>query len=70
MSTEPSVVYKVEGMTCGGCALSVTKALERLGLATTVSLRDGTATVKGPADDAKVRRALEGAGYLFGGRVG
>jgi copper chaperone len=62
--------YRVEGMTCGGCADSVTRALQRLGVKVEVSLERKEATVKGDdVDDAKVKEAVEAAGYDFGGRV-
>jgi copper chaperone len=63
--------YKVEGMTCGGCAASVTKALQRIGLEVReVSLDRHEAKVAGAVDDAKVKAAIEAAGYDFGGKVG
>ncbi|MCC6521879.1 MAG: heavy-metal-associated domain-containing protein [Polyangiaceae bacterium] len=62
--------FKVEGMTCGGCAASVTKALEKLGLHAEVSLSARTAKVSGAFDDQEVRQAIEAAGFDFGGRVG
>lgn len=57
--------YKVEGMTCGGCTGSVTKALERAlpGAAVTVSLEEGTAKVTGEHDEAAAREAIEDAGF-------
>lgn len=62
--------YRVEGMTCGGCAASVTKALERIGAKAEVSVKEKTARVNGDVDEAKVKAAVEGAGFEFGGRVG
>ena len=58
-------VYKVDGMTCGGCTSSVTKALERAlpGAAVVVSLEDGTATITGDHDEAQARQAIEDAGF-------
>lgn len=65
-----AVVYRVEGMTCGGCVSSVTRALERLGdVQVRVSLDDATATVTGAAKDADVQRVIEAAGFDFRGRV-
>ncbi len=61
--------YRIEGMTCGGCAASVKRALERIGLLAEVSLADKTVTVSGPADEARVKAAIEAAGYDFGGRL-
>ncbi|MBI4951237.1 MAG: heavy-metal-associated domain-containing protein [Myxococcales bacterium] len=61
--------FKVEGMTCGGCAASVTKALEKLGLRAEVSLGAHTAKVSGAVDEEQIRQAIEAAGFDFGGRV-
>ncbi|MEQ1570623.1 MAG: heavy-metal-associated domain-containing protein [Myxococcota bacterium] len=61
--------YKVVGMTCGGCAASVTKALSRLGLAAEVSVERGAVKVTGTFDDAKVKAAVEAAGFTFDGRA-
>ena len=64
------VSYRVEGMSCGGCVSSVTKALAGLGsVAPEVSLEAGTATVDARVSEAEVRRAIEAAGFGFGGRV-
>ena len=63
--------YKVNGMTCGGCVSSVTKALQLAapGASVEVSLEPGTARVQGDHDEAVVRKAIEDAGFDFGGRV-
>jgi copper chaperone len=57
--------YQVDGMTCGGCTASVTKALERAfpEASIAVSLEDGTATVRGEHDEARARDAIEDAGF-------
>ncbi|NQV85209.1 MAG: heavy-metal-associated domain-containing protein [Rhodospirillales bacterium] len=63
--------YRVLGMTCGGCANSVTKAIK----ATTpdasveVDLDAKEVNVDGIADDATVQNAVESAGFEFGGQV-
>ncbi|MBN2193117.1 MAG: heavy-metal-associated domain-containing protein [Polyangiaceae bacterium] len=62
--------FIVEGMSCGGCAASVRKALERLGIAAQISLPERTVTVSGPVDEARVKEAVEAAGYDFRGRAG
>ncbi|MCA9567300.1 MAG: heavy-metal-associated domain-containing protein [Myxococcales bacterium] len=62
-------IYRVEGMTCGGCVRSVTNALERAGLQATVDLDSHTATVEGTHDPEKVRKAVEGAGFDYDGVV-
>lgn len=56
--------YQVEGMTCGGCASSVTKAIENLGpLKVDVNLESGAVKVKGEHDPAAVKQAVEDAGF-------
>lgn len=61
--------FKVEGMTCGGCASSVKKALERVGLTAEVDHEKGLARVTGEVDEATVRKAVEAAGFDFAGRA-
>ena len=56
----------VEGMTCGGCANSVKKALERVeGVQSAqVSFEDKQATVQAPGvDRARLVQAIEKAGF-------
>lgn len=66
-----SAKYKVDGMTCGGCARSVTNAITKLapGATVAVDLPTGIVTVDG-ADSEQVRNAVEGAGFDFGGTAG
>lgn len=66
------VSYSVKGMTCGGCAGAVTRAIQALGqdLVVRVSVEDARATVEGAHEEGAVRRAVEDAGFEFGGRVG
>lgn len=63
--------YSVLGMTCGGCATSVTKAIEAAApdAKVDVNLDDKEVTVEGPGDidDATVQGAVEGAGFEYGG---
>ncbi len=63
--------YEVRGMSCGGCVSAVTRALEAAlpGARVHVSLDGGTATVRGEHDEEAVRRAVEAAGFDFGGRA-
>ncbi|MCB9688954.1 MAG: heavy-metal-associated domain-containing protein [Alphaproteobacteria bacterium] len=61
--------FKVEGMTCGGCASSVKKALERVGVTAEVDHEKGIAKVAGDADENVVRKAVEAAGFDFAGRA-
>ena len=61
-----TVVLKVGGMTCGGCALSVERALEAVGGVdkVRVSLEKKEASVQGRGLDVPtLQLALEDAGY-------
>lgn len=59
------IELKVERMTCGGCAATVRAAV--LEVAPTarleVEIATGTLRVEGDADEARVRAAVEQAGY-------
>ncbi len=61
--------YSVLGMTCGGCASSVTKAIEAAapGAKVDVNLDDKEVSIEGFDDDATVQSAVEGAGFEYGG---
>lgn len=63
-----SETYRVTGMTCGGCASAVTNAIKAAAPAARVDvdLKSGRVTVAGAGADI-VRRAVEGAGFGFGG---
>ncbi len=54
---------KVDGMTCAHCERAITRAIEALGGRAQVDLAGGRVTVEGVADEAAVRRAIEGEGY-------
>lgn len=70
--------YKVDGMTCGGCAASVEKAIRAVNadLAVSVDLEAGRVTLSGSeaalaqTSEAAVEQAVEDAGFDFGGRIG
>lgn len=67
-----SKTYKVDGMTCGGCAASVQKAITAAvpGAVVAVDLPAGTVTVEAAAlDDAVINRAVEDAGFDYAGPV-
>lgn len=57
--------FKVDGMTCGHCAQTVTRAVEAVPAVerALVDLKAGEVTVEGGTDSAAVRRAIEDAGY-------
>lgn len=67
-----SDAYIVDGMTCGGCARSVTTAITRVasGVKVAVDLDARTVTVEGAIAEDAVRQAVEAAGFDFGGRAG
>jgi len=62
--------YRVDGMTCGGCVASVTKAIQLRAAAAKVEvdLDKHLVTVEGIDDDALVEDAVEGAGFTYVGR--
>lgn len=63
-------VYRVEGMTCGHCAGSVSAEVGKVSGVTgvTVDLADGTVAVRGSGfDDDAIRAAVTEAGYRFAG---
>lgn len=61
--------YKVGGMTCGGCAKSVTNAIVRQApdASVAVDLAAGTVSVEGAVAAETVQRAVEAAGFDFCG---
>lgn len=61
--------YRVTGMSCGGCAGSVERAIKAVlpDAAVSVNLDGKAVTVTNADDDAKVRQAVEDAGFTFEG---
>jgi copper chaperone len=61
--------YRVDGMTCGSCGQSVTKAIQALSGDATVNvdLEQRTVTVDGLDDDDAIARAVTDAGFEYGG---
>lgn len=64
--------YRVTGMSCGGCAASVERAIKAVlpGAGVTVDLEAKAVTVDGADDDAKIAQAVEGAGFSYEGIAG
>ncbi|EWY42289.1 heavy metal transporter [Skermanella stibiiresistens SB22] len=64
-----SAKYKVSGMTCGGCARSVTNAIVAKDPAAKVEvdLAAGIVAVDGALSAETVKDAVEDAGFDFGG---
>ncbi len=65
-------VYKVLGMTCGGCASSVTKAIQTASPEATVDvdLEANEVNIEGPGgviEDATIKQAVENAGFEYAG---
>ena len=60
-------IYSVSGMTCGHCVGTVTTEVGKVSgvTAVDVELATGKVTVTGdgPIDDARIREAVEEAGY-------
>lgn len=63
--------YRVKGMTCSGCARSMTRALENAlpGRVTAVSHTDDSVTVHGEHDVKAIVSAVAAAGFVFAGPV-
>ncbi len=63
--------YQVKGMTCGGCASSVTKAIKAAApdAAVEADFKNDTITVEGGADQAVIAKAVEDAGFEYGGVI-
>lgn len=61
--------YRVLGMTCDGCAKSVTNAIKSSvpEASVTVNLEAKQVTVEGIDDDHAVEQAVTGAGFEYGG---
>ncbi|HEX7554514.1 MAG TPA: heavy-metal-associated domain-containing protein [Geothrix sp.] len=60
-----SGIYKIQGMTCGGCAKHVEKALRSVPGVTEVAMdvTKGTAAVGGTASFEAMAASVEAAGY-------
>lgn len=63
--------YRVTGMTCGGCAKSLSQAIARSlpELHFEVSVEHDSLTVTGAHDLPRVQEAVESAGFDFGGAL-
>ena len=59
------IELKVERMTCGGCAATVRAAVLKVAPTARmeIEIATGTLRVEGDADEARVRAAIEQAGY-------
>ncbi len=61
------VDFVVDGMTCGGCAASVTRAIQAVVPQATVEVDLATkkVSVQPAAEESVVRQAVEDAGFTF-----
>ena len=59
------IELKVERMTCGGCAATVRAAVAEVApdARMEIEIATGTLRVQGEVDEARVRAAIEQAGY-------
>ena len=66
-----TVVYRVEDMHCSHCEAAVVRAVESVpGVKKAkASSSANTLTVEGSASEEDVRKAVEGIGYTFKGRI-
>lgn len=61
--------YRVDGMTCGGCAASVTNAIKAAAseVEVSVDLDAKTVKVEGMVDPVVIEQAVSDAGFEFKG---
>ncbi len=64
-------IYKISGMTCGGCARSVENAIKTVapGALVTVDLANGRVLVDGVSSEPALAQAIDDAGFTFEGAV-
>lgn len=64
-----ATTFRVDGMTCAGCARAVTNAIRAAApdAEVEVDVARGLVTVAGAPAEAVVRNAVETAGFSFGG---
>lgn len=67
MSQTTETSYRVQGMTCGHCELSVREEVEELeGVQSAVAERgNGSLIVRGSAEREQIRQAVRTAGYTL-----
>ena len=61
--------YRVDGMSCGGCVASLTRALKTAlpEVEVEVTLEGGRVRIDGAHDPARVQQAVADAGYTYVG---
>ena len=69
-SLDPDVtVFRVEDMHCSHCEAAVVRAVEKVPGVEKASASANTLTIKGPATEESIRKAVEGIGYTFKGKA-
>jgi len=65
MEKATMIKFNVQGMTCGGCARAVTDAVQQADPAASVDVEVAgkTVSVESSADPARLKAAIEDAGY-------
>ena len=67
--SDPDVtVYRVEDMHCSHCEAAVVRAVEEVP-GVEKAKASATLTIKGPATEESIRKAVEGIGYTFKGKA-
>ena len=63
--------YKVDGMTCGGCAASVSQAINAVepNAKIQVDVQKGIVSIEAVDDDRNVAQAVADSGFTFGGLI-
>lgn len=64
--------YRIDGMTCDGCAKAVTRALKHVASDREVRVdrTQNRVEISGaPVDEAVLRKAVEQAGFVYAGRA-
>lgn len=63
--------FLVAGMTCGGCAKSVEKAVRRVApeAAVKVDLEKARISIEGTFEESRIAQAIDAAGFEFRGRA-
>jgi len=62
-------IIKIEGMTCPHCSRHVAEALKKVSgiKSAKADHQKGEAVIKGEADEAKIKGAIDEAGYTYKG---
>jgi copper chaperone len=64
--------YRIDGMTCDGCAKAVARAVQRIAPGRDIRVERAGKRVEidgDPLDEDVLRTAVEDAGFVYGGRA-